>query len=271
MLVEGGKLLLGVSALFLLAVGLLGLAIEFMQTGALLAFEKVSPELAKIDPAEGIKRLFSMNNVVEVLKSFAKSLVVILVFWLLIRDTLGDAHRLPFADVLAQPGLLWERAWRAGFWVAGLFALIAVLDLVYQKHAYTKKMRMSPTEVRREHKNEEGDPKLKQRRKQLHQEWAQRNVVEAVKTAKAVVINPIRLAIAIQYDPDISPLPTIVAKGEGAMAALIRETATEYGIPILQNIELARALHDKAELDEAIPEEFFEAIVEVLSWAGALK
>ena len=99
----------------------------------------------------------------------------------------------------------------------------------------------------------------------------QRNVVEAVKTAKAVVINPIRLAIAIQYDPDISPLPTIVAKGEGAMAALIRETATEYGIPILQNIELARALHDKAELDEAIPEEFFEAIVEVLSWAGALK
>lgn len=96
-------------------------------------------------------------------------------------------------------------------------------------------------------------------------------MVEAVKTAKAVVINPIRLAIAIQYDPDISPLPTIVAKGEGAMAALIRETATEYGIPILQNIELARALHDKAELDEAIPEEFFEAIVEVLSWAGALK
>ena len=126
---------------------------------------------------------------------------------------------------------------------------------------------MSRRDIRQEVKENEGDPYVKQRRRQLHQEWAQQNMLSAVRKSNVVVTNPTHIAIALQYEPGETDLPVVVAKGEGAFAELIKKTAEEEGIPILQNVPLARGLNEHVQIDDYIGNEFFDAVAEVLHWA----
>jgi type III secretion protein U len=129
---------------------------------------------------------------------------------------------------------------------------------------------MNDSEIKQEFKQSEGDPTLKNQRRQLHKEWSTRSLTQATSRANALVINPTHIAIAIQFSPEETPLPMVIAKGEGAFAALMRQVAEDHSIPVVQNVELARGLNEDAELDEAIPEEYFEAVAEVLLWAQGI-
>ena len=255
----------------MLGATLLALFTEFLQVGPIVAPSRVKPDAARLNPVEGMKRMFSQENWVEVIKSVVKTAALIGILVAVLRSELGSFVKL----TTAPPGALGKAYGHATMvlaaWVIFVFFFVSVLDSAYQRFAYIKRLRMSRRDIRREHKEEEGDPQIKGRRRQLHQEWATRNLVEAVKTANVVVINPTHVAVAILYTPGETLVPVVAAKGEDHVAQIIREAAEEHGIPIMQNIDLARGLYERAEIDEFIPVEFFEAVAELLRWAAAIK
>jgi flagellar biosynthetic protein FlhB/type III secretion protein U len=262
------------TAALLLPVVAVGLLTDFLQVGAVWAMEKVSPKLEHLNPAEGIKRMFSMDSLMELVKNVAKSAVLLGLGWLLVRHSLpqwiallrqdGDGAR-AFGD------LLWDATWRLGAWALGAFVLVAMLDTAWQRHSFTKKMRMSLRDIKQEFKDNEGDPLLKQQRKQAHAEWSQQNSSQAARVASALVVNPTHIAVAIDYDRERCPVPSISAKGEGEVAAAMRAAAEEAGVPIVRNVPLARDLLARAEVGEAIPPDLFDIIAEVILWAREVR
>jgi type III secretion protein U len=255
----------------LVGASLLALFTEFLQVGPIVAPSRVKPDVARLNPVEGIKRMFSQENLIEVLKALVKTGALVGILLAVLFSQLGTIIKL----TTAPPGAMGKAYAHATLvlaaWVIFVFFFVSVLDASYQRFAYIKRLRMSRRDIRREHKDEEGDPQIKGRRRQLHQEWANRNLVEAVKTANVVVTNPTHVAVAILYTPGETLVPVVAAKGEDHVAKIIRDAAEEAGIPIMQNIDLARGLYERAEIDEFIPVEFFEAVAELLRWADAIK
>ncbi len=250
---------------------LLGLAIEFLQVGAIASMKKVTPDLVKMNPVEGIKKMFSMDNLVELLKSIIKSAALLgigaYVLWKMMPDLLLLPHGVP-----AQMGsAIWHAITRIVIWTIVVFFFVSALDVWYQKFSYTKQLRMSRRDIKQEVKENEGDPYVKSRRRQLHQEWAQQNMLSAVRGSNVVVTNPTHIAVALRYELGDTDLPVVVAKGEGDLAEQIKRAAEEAGIPILQNVPLARGLNEKVALDDYVDSEFFDAVAEVLFWAESVQ
>lgn len=248
----------------------IGLLTEFLQAGPVVAFKRVSPKMDKLNPAEGVKRMFSRDNFVELLKSIVKTAGLIGIFIVVLMRLLPQILLLPFG----LPRDVMEAHWRVLMWTAVWtifsFVLVSALDIMYQRYSFTKRLMMSMRDIKQEFKESEGDPMIKGRRRRLHKEWSQQNVREAVRTANAVVVNPEHVAVAIFYNPKTTDLPVVIAKGEDDDAWLIREAAREFGIPIWQNVELARGLHENVGVDQYITPKFFEAVAEVLRWAESM-
>ena len=151
------------------------------------------------------------------------------------------------------------------------FIVIAVADYAFQKRQYLKKLMMTKEEVKREYKESEGDPMIKSKRRQLHRELMTNNMLQNVRRASVVVTNPTRIAVALIYDGEETPLPLIAAKGENLLARRIIEIAREEGIPVMENVPLARALHQNGEIDRYIPSDLIEPVAEVLRWVQSLQ
>ncbi len=249
----------------------LGVVVEFLQVGPIATFAKIKPDLSKLNPAEGIKKMFSMDNLVELVKSIGKSAALLFIGFLVLRGLLPELMQLPYAPPAAMGTAIWQGLMQIGIWTIFVFFFVSVLDASYQKFSYLKQLRMSRRDIRQEVKENEGDPYIKSRRRQLHQEWSQQNMLNAVRGSNVVVTNPTHIAIALQYEQGVTDLPVVVAKGEEHLAELIKKTAEEAGVPILQNIELARGLNEKVELDDYIHNEFFEAVAQVLHWAETVR
>lgn len=265
-----GVLMAMIVPLLLGAVAFL-ILVEFLQVGPIFAADKVKPDVNRLNPVEGLKRMFSQENLVEVLKSIFKTAALVGIFLAVLFSRIDELLKLPYAPAGAMGHLFWRAVVVLGAWTIFAFFFISVLDASYQRFAYIKRLRMSKRDVRREVKEDEGDPHIKGRRRQLHQEWATRNVVDAVRTANVVVTNPTHVAVALLYTPGETIVPVVAAKGEDHVARLMREAAEEHGVPIMQNINLARGLYERAEIDEFVPVEFFEAVAEVLRWADAAR
>ncbi|MEN4901910.1 type III secretion system export apparatus subunit SctU [Luteimonas sp. TWI1416] len=256
--------------LLLMAV-LLGLLVEFLQVGPVASMKKVTPDLAKMNPVSGIKKMFSMDNLVELVKSLFKSAALIAIGGFVLWGMIPNLLHLPFAQPAAIGSAIWHALKWIGIWTIFVFFFVSALDASYQKYSYIKKLRMSRRDIKQEVKENEGDPYVKQRRKQLHQEWSQQNMLNAVRGSSVVVTNPTHIAVALQYEQGTDDLPLVVAKGEGHMAEEIRRVAEESGVPILQNVPLARGLNARVEIDDYIGNEFFEAVAQVLYWAEGMR
>lgn len=265
------SLLLSAVLPLIAAAALLGLSIEFLQVGALFVPKRVAPDIAKLNPVEGLKRMFSQESLVEGIKALFKGTAIVAIVVLVMWRLLPMLLRLP----MGQPQDLLQAIGRGatwiGVWTVFVFFFVSALDVTYQRFVFIKNLRMSRRDIRDELKHSEGDPLMKSRRRQLHQEWSQQNMLSAVRRASVIVTNPTHVSVALMYQPGETDLPVVVAKGEDYEAALIREAAREAGVPILQNIELARGLNEKIALDDYISAEFFEAVAEVLRWAEGLK
>jgi type III secretion protein U len=255
----------------LLAAAAIGLLTEFLQVGGLFVPKRVLPRGERLNPAEGLSRLFAQENWVEVLKSVLKTAALIAIFILVLLRVLPEILRLPLGDGHAIAAAHWHAFMWVGVWTVAIFAAISCVDAVYQRFVFTRRLRMSRRDIRREMRDTEGDPFVKGRRKQLHQEWAQQNMLEAVRRSSAVVVNPEHIAVAILYEPGTTELPIVSAKGEDYTAQLIREAAEEAGVPIMRNVELARALHASVGTDEYVKSEFFQAVAELLRWAESVR
>jgi type III secretion protein U len=271
---KAAELALMLVAMLLVPVAAVGLLTDFLQIGPVLAFDKIKPNLEHLNPVEGFKRMFSVDNLIEVAKALAKTALLFGVGWLLVKSSLPQIVLLArSADLSAQAigAMLWSLTLKLMAWTVALFALLSLLDAAYQRYSFTKKMRMSMRDIKQEMKESEGDPHIKGQRRQMAQEWSQRNSANAARNAAALVVNPTHIAIAIDYDRELNPVPTIAAKGEDHVARAMREAAEEAGVPIVRNVPLARDLLRRGEVGEIIPADLFDIIAEVILWAREVR
>lgn len=263
--------LLQLSALLIVPVALFGMLVEFLQTGPIMTLEKVKPKMEQLNPASGLKRMFSLDNLVEVAKSIAKTVLLFVIGWLILKSFLPDLVKLPLSVSPFIGKTLWEIVLMLFLWTVGIFSLVALLDASYQRFSYLKKLHMSLRDIKQEHKEQEGDPLIKQQRRQTHQEWSQQSAVSAARAANVMVVNPTHLAIALDYDRETMPVPTVSAKGEDHMARAMRDAAEESHVPILRNEKLARTLYADVDEGDNIPSDLFDVVAEVILWAKQAK
>ncbi|HCQ71585.1 MAG: flagellar biosynthesis protein FlhB [Alphaproteobacteria bacterium] len=268
---EGFKHVMAILALpflFLLIVAFLS---PFLQIGPLWAPESIQPSLSKISPASGVKRLFSMRSLMEFAKGILKITVVSLVGIVIMKPYFGQFEHLIGLPIPYLMDELHALIFKMMVGILITLLIIALIDLVYQRHEHHQKMRMTKQEVKDEHKQSEGDPHVKARLRQLRSERARQRMMQNVPSADVVITNPTHFSIALKYDPETMEAPLCVAKGIDEVALRIREVAKEHDIILFENRPLARALYDTVEIDESIPTEHYKAVAEVISYVFKMR
>ena len=245
---------------------LIALATNFLQVRALFATEVLAFKFERLNPAVGFRKMFfEARTYIE----FAKTLVkLIVILWLAYLVLLGmfPAIMLSGRLGLGQVGVLGSHAvFILLFSVGGAFLLLGGADYFLQRKLYMKKMMMTKDEVRREHKQEEGDPQIRARRRQIHREILTQNVVERVPQATVLVVNPTHLAVALRFDEKNMEAPEVTAKGQEQLAEKMIRLAKDHGIPVVRNVPLAHSLY-RLEVDTQIPEELYDAVAQILTW-----
>jgi type III secretion protein U len=250
---------------------LVSVLVSAVQVGGVMSFSKIKPDATRLNPIEGLKRIFAWRTVVELIRLSIKLVALGLVLWVLARSQLpllAQAQLVPMAGWVSVGG----RQFEAMLLLCCLiFGAVGLGDLFYQRWDYTRRHRMSKEEVRREYKEREGDPILRGRRKQMHQEINFNDMLNRVRSASVVVVNPTHVAVALHYDPLETPIPMVVAKGEGEVARAIRQAAEEAGVPIYRDVSLARALQGNTPINDYIPDDLIEAVAQVLRWVERMK
>ncbi len=243
-----------------------GIAGNMFQFGVLFTAEPLKFDLKKIDPIKGLKRIFSIRAIIELLKSLLKisfiGTVTFLIVYMNIDKVLGLAFKSPWDTLTTVAQLTVLMGITASF----VLLFISILDFLYQKYDYEKNLRMSKQDIKDEHKNSEGDPIIKSRIKQRQREMATRRMMQEVPQADVVITNPTHYAIAIKYDDGNMDAPVIVAKGVDFVAQKIKLIAQENDIVMVENRPLARSLYDEVDIGDRIPEQFFKAIAEILAY-----
>jgi flagellar biosynthetic protein FlhB len=261
-------LLLAAPVLLLMIAGLAG---PLLQNGFVIAVERLQPKLSHLSPLAGLHRLFSLRSLVELAKNLVKLALIGDVVWLLLRhelDRLELLPRLDFAKIAPEIAGLVARMMGG---VVGAVAVLAVLDLGYQRLSFRHSMRMTKQEVKEEYRQVEGDPRVKARLKQIRVERARRRMMAAVPKATVIVTNPTHYAIAFKYEMETMSAPVVVAKGLDFLAQRIREVAVANGVPVVENPPLARALYTSVEIDEEIPPEHYKAVAEIIGYVFRLQ
>jgi flagellar biosynthetic protein FlhB len=233
--------------------------------------QAVAPKGSRLNPLSGLKRMFSMNALVELLKALGKFSVVatvaVVVLWYIRHDLLALGNAAPaVAAANATETIIW-----VFLMLSASLILIAAIDVPYQLYAYSKKLKMTLQEVKDELKNTEGKPEVKGRIRQLQREIAQRQMMKEVPQADVVITNPTHYSVALKYDSSVGDAPIVVAMGADFMALKIREVANEYDIPILAAPPLARALYYSSSLNGEIDSRLYTAVAQVLAYVYQLK
>ena len=252
----------------LMVMGILGWVV---QTGIMFNPGLLKLKWERLDPIAGTKRLLSANSLVELLKSIAKIIVVGTVSFILITPIFHQSESMTGMSNDALISSTYDLSIHIIFSVFLVFTVIAMIDLVYQRFTYFKKMRMTKQEVKDENRQSEGDPHVKGRLRQIRQEKARKRMMAAVPKADVVITNPTHYAVALKYDPGKMQAPVLLAKGQDLIALKIREVADKHTVPIVTNPPLARALYATVEIDQEVPPEHYRAVAEVISYIYRLK
>ncbi|BBO88286.1 flagellar biosynthesis protein FlhB [Desulfosarcina ovata] len=240
------------------------------QFGFLFTGEKLTPDLAKLNPISGIKKFFSLRSLVELLKSVIKLLIIGGVAYAVTQRYLDQIPGLMQLSIGAIVIFIGQASFQIGLYTCMVLFLMAVLDFAYTKWQHQEDLKMSKQEVKDEHKQSEGDPKVKARIRSVQREMARQRMMEAVPGATVVITNPTHLAIAIQYE-DGMHAPTVVAKGAGFVAQKIKALAEENDVPMVENKPLARTLFKSTEIGDFIPADMYRAVAEILAYVYRLK
>ena len=272
---EAGKLTLIVickySFAFAVIAALVGVAANLVQVGFLFTLEPLKLDGKKINPAEGAKRIFCMKNLFEFCKNCVKVTFLGYLIYKIVLQSVPALLPLCYGTVSDIFPVLKEVLRTLAAYTAFGYIVIAVVDRLFQQKNFLKQMMMTKDEVKREYKEMEGSQEVKQAQREFRNEILNGpDPRQATKRASVVVTNPTHFAVGIRFDPDEAPLPRVVSSGMDRVARLIRETAIREGIPIMENVPLARALYAKVKVDEFIPVELAEPVAEVLKWVKAL-
>lgn len=251
------------------AAGIMG---NYMQIGTLFSVDPIIPKMEKIDPIKGFKKIFAMKNVVEFFKSVVKVLVIAGTCVYVIRLNLNDILKIPVCREHCIMDVLGHLMFQMILFVMGAFILISAADVIYQKYQHKKGLKMTKDEIKQEYKNMEGSPEIKGRRRQIHKEIMNGEGMEkAVKKSSVVVTNPTHLAVGVHYASAEKKLPNVTIKGEMAVAKKIRDIADKVGVPVMENVYLARTLYSEANEWEFIPRHMMEPMAEVIRWVNNLR
>lgn len=246
------------------------LAIGFSQTKLNFTLSQIQPKLERISPAAGLKRVLGKQAIVEFLKNLLKIAVVAAVMFWAIKGY-GDQILL-WSTISLKDGLSVLRDIFSSLFIAALsiLGLIAGLDYAYQRFTFWKSMKMSRQEIKDEHKEQEGNPQVKAKLREMRMHRVRERMGAKVKTATVVVTNPTHYAIAIHWDEAVMDAPRVVAKGVDFLAEQIRNIAKENNIPIVENPPLARSLYEKVKIDQEIEPEHYRAVAEVIKFITEL-
>lgn len=236
-----------------------------------ISFEPMKPDLKRFDPISGMKRLFSKDKLMQLLTSVAKIIVICLVVYNYLQDKwhyIMDLYHFSLSQSIVLVG---DVVVNIGLRISGLFFVIGMADLLYQKWKFHNDMKMTKQEVKDEYKNQEGDPKVKGQQKQRMRQASQRRMMQELPQADVVITNPTHLAVAIQYDKEKYEAPVVLAKGADYLAEKIKDAARENRIEIVENKPLARMLYHNVDIGEQIPPELYQMVAEVLAYVYGLQ
>ena len=248
-----------------------GVLSNVMQVGFMFSPESIQFKLDKLDPIKGAKRIFSIRALVELLKSILKISIVGFVAFYVLFKRMDEIMVLTQISVSEAMVVLVDISLKVGLYAAVALFCIAILDYMYQKFDFEKNIRMSKQDIKDEYKNSEGDPLIKSKIKQKQRQMAMSRMMQEVPNADVVITNPTHFAIALKYDENKADAPLVVAKGVDFVAQKIKYIAKENEVVMVENRPLARALYDQTEVGQAIPEEFFKAIAEILAFVYKTK
>lgn len=270
-LLATGKLALELLAPLIMALLVIALAGPVSLGGWLFSSEALQPKFSRMNPLSGLKRMFSVQALVELGKAVGKFLVVLTVAVVVLManqdDLLSIGHE-PLPQAIAHSAQI--VGW-CSLWMACSLILIAAIDVPFQLWDHKQKLMMTKQEVRDEFKDTEGKPEVKSRIRQLQYEMAQRRMLQEVPQADVVITNPTHFAVALKYDADKGGAPRLVAKGGDFLALKIREIAQEHRVELLESPALARAVFYSTELDQEIPAGLYLAVAQVLAYVYQLK
>ncbi len=263
-----GKMFLNViliAAPFLIVAMVIATLLNIVQQKWMITAKPLKPKASKISPMSGIKRIFSVKQLVELIKAVAMMCVIGFVAYSTIKDKMSlllTFYDIPFNAALAAVG---DIIINLGITISAVFLIIGFADLLYQRHKFKKDNMMTKQEVKDEFKNSEGDPQVKSQVKRRMMEISRRRMMEALPEADVVITNPTHFAVALKYEPNSGKAPVVIAKGADYLAFQIKDKAKEYNIEIVENKPLARILYHNVDIGMEIPPELYQVVAEILA------
>ncbi|MGC0118633.1 MULTISPECIES: EscU/YscU/HrcU family type III secretion system export apparatus switch protein [Pseudoalteromonas] len=251
---------------------LFGVASNVFQTGFVLSTFPIKPDFKKINPASGLKKIFSKKTLFELFKSVLKLVAFTAVIYSVSEPMIEKAHELMLAPVNLVSSM-----WQAMFIKIGIYFIMlsipfVLLDILFTRWEFMKNMMMSRKEVKDDHKKREGDPEVKQKQKQIQKELLQKSAaLSQVKDSDIVIVNPTHIAIALKYDKHTMIAPVVMASGKGELAMKIRLQARKYSVPMIQNKSLARKLYKETRINKPVPAHCFDDLAPVFRWLLGIK
>lgn len=231
----------------------------------------LKPKFSKLNPISGFKKIFSVNSLVELVKSVLKIGLIVYVCFSYLKERWLLLFNLYDMSLMQAIGLAAETMTDLGIRISALYMVIALGDYIYQRVKFSNDMKMTKQEIKEEFKQMEGDPQIKGQIRAKMREASRRRMMQDLPKADVVITNPTHYAVAIQYDPEIADAPVVIAKGEDYMAARIKEVARENQIEIVENKPLARMLYANVDIGQAVPPELYQAVAEVLAFVYHLQ
>lgn len=248
-----------------------GVVASYVQVGALFTIEPLRPKFSNLNPINGIKRIFSLRGLAELIKSLLKIIVVGVVAWNSLRGEEINIVKLMDQDLAVAGSYIFTTAIDIAVKICVIMVIIGILDYGFQWWQYEKDLRMSKQEIKEEYREMEGSPEIRQRIRQKQREISMRRMLTEVPKADVVITNPTHLAIAVRYDPKKAPAPVVVAKGQDYLAQRIKEVAKASNVEIVENKPLAQALFKAADIGQQVPPDLYQAVAEILAFVYQLK
>ncbi|MDZ4858245.1 MAG: flagellar biosynthesis protein FlhB [Candidatus Hydrogenedentes bacterium] len=243
-----------------------GVTMNVIQVGFLYAPKSIVPKLSRVNPISGFQRFFSARTAAELVKSILKLVLVSVVVYWALRNRWDDVLLASYLTPLGASIVMTELVLVVWFRVVLAMLVLGILDYGFQRWQYGRDLMMTVQEAKEEAKQFEGDPRIKQRVRQIQRQMAMKRMMSEVPAADVIITNPVRFAVALRYDPSNMQAPVVVAKGARLLAKRIREIAEEHGVPIVEKPELARALFKNIEVGHSVPDNLFRAVAEVLAF-----
>jgi flagellar biosynthetic protein FlhB len=248
-----------------------GIIAGYAQVGFLFTVETIAPKFNRLNPASGIKRIFSFRGVVELIKSILKITVIGYTAYSYLNGEAYNVLKLMDMDIMGIAVYIASTSIGVAIRICAVLIILSMFDYAYQWWEYEKNLKMSKQEVKEEFKQTEGNPEVKSKIKQKQREVSMRRMLHEVPKADVVITNPTHFAVAVKYDADVADAPVVIAKGQDFIALRIKETAKEHKVEIVENKALARTLYETAEIGQKIPPELYQAVAEVLAFVYSLK